>query len=82
MFLEILWKSLILGFTVLIVAIILNVLANLLGINTWYGFINSISVNGFLSALKKEKIISLFFMFIIYPLVLGLSVYHLFNLLK
>lgn len=76
MFFEILWKSLILGFTILIVAIILNVLANLFGINTWYSFINSISVNGFFTAIKKEKFISLFFMFVLYPLFLGLSVYY------
>jgi hypothetical protein len=61
------YKFLIVGFGVLFVAIILNVLAKIIGLITWYDFINNFKIDFF----------SILFLFIIYPFVLGLSSYYL-----
>jgi hypothetical protein len=61
------YKFLIVGFGVLFVAIILNVLAKIIGLITWYDFINNFKIDFF----------SILFLFIIYPFVLGLISYYL-----
>ncbi|MCC7574669.1 hypothetical protein KO361_03695 [Candidatus Woesearchaeota archaeon] len=67
-------KILTTGFAILIMAIILNVLANLLKITTWYDLLNNVTKHG-ISAIKQESILSIFFLFIIYPFLLGLTAY-------
>ncbi len=59
------------GYTVLIGAIILNVLASVLGIMTWYGFLESASAHGFFSAMRQAGLISATYLFALYPLLLG-----------
>ena len=63
------------GLAVLAGAIIINWLAGLLGISTWYTFLSSVSKNGLLKALVGNSIISNLFLFILYPLLLGMIGY-------
>jgi hypothetical protein len=62
----------IIGIAILIIAILANGLVLKLGITSWYDFINRLSDNG-LSAFKKITIIDYLWLFIGYPLVLGLG---------
>ncbi len=71
-------KILILGWLILIVAIILNILANLLHLNTWYELIQSFSKLGIIKTIKQEPFLSIIFQFIIYPYLLGFAA-HKFN---
>ncbi len=64
-----LWQIFIVGFAILAGAIIINAFAGLLGMNTWYGFINNIRESG-MKAVSKEGF-NLIFLFIIYPFLLG-----------
>jgi hypothetical protein len=59
------------GYTVLVGAIILNVLATSLGIVTWYGFLESAAVLGFFGAIRQAGVISTLYLFALYPLLLG-----------
>ena len=65
------FRGFILGWAVLVVAIVLNVIAGFLGIMTWYPFSLELK-NGF-SAFSKAGW-SLVWLFIVYPLLLGLTV--------
>lgn len=78
---QIIIQIFIISFGVLVTAIITNILANLLGLETWYSFIIEIQKNGFLKPLK-EKWLHLFFLMIIYPFILGLVAYYLFKFLN
>jgi hypothetical protein len=60
------------GLFVLIIAIIVNPLVSHLGILTWYDFGSSFFTNPML-ALTSTKWLSLAWLFIIYPIVLGLG---------
>ncbi|MFT4343823.1 MAG: hypothetical protein ACMXYE_03680 [Candidatus Woesearchaeota archaeon] len=53
------------GFLVLLVAVLMNVVASYMGIATWYSFLQNPSFN----------IINLVFLFAVYPFVLGYSAY-------
>lgn len=57
------WKSLFAGYAVLVSAIAINVLASVLDLKTWYGLFEDPSI-GALDAI---------FLFLIYPLLLGLA---------
>ena len=74
---NIFWKVLVIGLAILITAIILNVLANLMNINTWYAFINNIRELGLFKALRSTNILSWLFLFIVYPMLLGTVGYFL-----
>lgn len=71
------WQVFVVGLGILFVAIIANMLANVLGLTTWYAFIENIGKLGLWEALSKEKIFSLLFMFVLYPLILGATGYYL-----
>jgi hypothetical protein len=73
--LAIIWRGYIIGIVILGVAIILNTLALKFGILTWYSFIGEIGKGGIIQAVKYAGVLSLFFLFILYPLVLGLCGY-------
>lgn len=62
-----------LGVGILVGAIILNYLASLLGITTWYEFLKDP---------KKASILSYIWLFVIYPLGLGLIGYGMVKLLN
>ncbi len=68
-------KIFILGWVILLVAILLNVVATRLGIDTWYPFLNNAGKVGFLKAISENSILSKLFLFIIYPLLLGITAY-------
>lgn len=64
------------GLGILLVAIVLNFLANYLGIETWYTFLGSIQKKGFLRV-TKDNWLSLIFLILIYPFILGLTAYYI-----
>ena len=58
------------GWIILIIAIFVNFIAKKINLITWYDFL----------ILKKSLgVLDIFFMFIIYPLILGIIVYFLKN---
>lgn len=57
------WISLVAGYVVLLVAIVVNALVTVLGIKTWYGFFREPSIG----------IVDGVFLFGLYPLSLGLA---------
>ncbi len=59
------------GYTILVGAIVLNILATALGIVTWYGFLESATAHGFFGAMRQAGIISVVYLFALYPLLLG-----------
>ncbi len=63
------------GWIILIVAIVMNIIAMQLGIITWYPFLNDVSKMGFVKAFGETSLISKLFLFVIYPLGLGLSAF-------
>ena len=67
----------IVGFAILVGAIIINFLAGLLGLATWYTFLLEFKQKGF-----SQGIFSLLFLFVIYPLLLGVIGYYVTTLLK
>jgi hypothetical protein len=68
------------GLVVLIVAVVLNLLANVIGLATWYSFFNQVSQRGFFPALQSLKMIEILFLILLYPLLLGLAAYLTFYL--
>lgn len=62
------------GAVVLIGAIAINMVAKSFGVTTWFEFAIDISQNGFAPALTGQTTISLVFLLLIYPLILGLLV--------
>jgi hypothetical protein len=69
------WHAFLIGVAILGVAILVNALATLGGVTTWYGFLGDIREEGPLTAIRSEGIGSLLFLFLLYPLVLGLTGY-------
>jgi hypothetical protein len=63
------------GLAILVVAIAANALATMAGLSTWYGFFGAIQDHGLVAALRKERLISLLFLFLLYPFALGLAGY-------
>ena len=59
----------IIGISILIVAIIANFCAKIVGISTWYDFLNSF-IN---PAISNFKFIDYLWLFLIYPFILGLG---------
>ena len=70
------------GIVILIGAIIINVIAKYLDIDSWFDFIEKINKNGFKNSIGDTSIISYVFMFIIYPFLLGVLGYYSYILLK
>tara|TARA_B100000941_G_C28479850_1_gene541477 strand:- start:1003 stop:1227 length:225 start_codon:yes stop_codon:yes gene_type:complete len=60
-------KYYIIGTIILVIAILANLLANKLGIKTWYDFLNGIGNN------SSFSVIDYIWLFAAYPLILGLS---------
>lgn len=79
---KIIYKIFLSGVSILFFAVLANIIASYLNINTWYGFIEEITNNGFRVALKNQSFLSFIFMFLIYPLILGAAGYFVFNILK
>ncbi len=63
------------GLAVLVIAISLNLLANLFHLATWYTFLNKASEFGFAIAVQNLKPADFFFLILFYPFLLGLAAY-------
>lgn len=63
------------GLGVLIAAVLMNFAANKLGIIGWYEFLNNIGKSGFAKTFESTSPLSLIFLFILYPFLLGLISY-------
>jgi hypothetical protein len=61
------------GYLILFCAIILNVLAQKLGVQTWYDFLLVVSEKGFGASFSRLQIQDILFLFAGYPVMLGLS---------
>tara|TARA_Y100000588_G_C13471478_1_gene592750 strand:+ start:287 stop:523 length:237 start_codon:yes stop_codon:yes gene_type:complete len=62
----------IIGTSILIIAIIANIIVDKLGLSTWYSFGNQFAKKGLL-AVNEVGILSCLWLFILYPLTLGLG---------
>jgi hypothetical protein len=76
-----LFQIFIAGFGILIIALFVNIVANFLGLETWYSFLANIRKNGFWDTVKDIWPHLLFLVFI-YPFLLGLAGYYLFKVLN
>ena len=72
----------IMGLVILVIAIILNLIANTLKITMWFTYLPMIKEVGFFKASIEVGILSILFMYVIYPLLLGLSAYITISYLK
>ncbi len=63
----------IIGISILVFAIIVNILFSKFGLSTWYDFGQQLSKKG-ASAIKDAGIVNLIWLFFLYPICLGLSV--------
>jgi hypothetical protein len=75
----ILLKIYLAGMAVLIVAVVLNLLANLFHLATWYTFLNKVSELGFAAAVHSLKAVDILFLVLLYPFLLGLAAYLVFS---
>ena len=63
------------GWIILFAAIILNLAATAFKVTTWYGYFELITAHGFIQATTSLKGIDLFFLYIIYPGLLGFAAF-------
>ncbi|MGM0439157.1 MAG: DUF7672 family protein [Patescibacteria group bacterium] len=75
-------KIFLIGVWVLILALVANFLAMRFGINTWYGFVNNISDYNLVTAITHQTSLDIIFLFLIYPLILGIPGWVYFKLVK
>lgn len=75
-------KILLAGFAILIVAVLANIVALKAGVSTWYPFLNDVLKMGFARAFVETSLISKIFLFVIYPLLLGLSAFIVLEKIK
>jgi hypothetical protein len=68
-------KLLFSGFSILFVAVVVNLVVSYFGISTWYSFLSSIEQRGLIGSLAQLKFFSILFLFLIYPFILGLTAY-------
>lgn len=64
-------KMFLFGWLLLVGAILVNIIAIKLGVETWYSFLNNIGKYGFVKAFTDASIASKIYLLIIYPLSLG-----------
>ena len=62
------------GYSILFVAISLNILSTMLNINNWYSFIDQIRQFGLIEAFQRQNIFSLLFLLVVYPASLALAI--------
>ncbi len=67
-------KLYVIGVSILLIAILANIIADYINLTTWYKFLNIILEKGsFLKGLKEQTIFDFLWLFFIYPLILGLG---------
>ncbi len=69
------------GYSVLVVAILLNIVAGFLGFPTWYVFFNQMVSEGFVNAFSDLNVLSFGFLFLFYPLIVGLTAVNVLKLI-
>lgn len=62
------------GVVIVLVALIVNLFVEAIGLDSLHGFISKVGQIGLGPALTDTNIVSLLFIFIIYPLILGFAV--------
>ncbi len=65
------------GWLILVVAVVVNGLANAADIITWYGYISGMTELGFTVATRSLSILDVMFLVVIYPGILGSVVYFI-----
>jgi hypothetical protein len=75
----ILLKIFLAGIVVLVVAVVLNLVASLLNLVTWYTFLNQVTELGLAASLKSLRAVDYLFLILIYPFLLGLAAYLVFS---
>ena len=68
-------KLFLIGIIILVGAILINALASLLNLVTWYSFLSNLARDGLRQGLKNTPILSLIFLFLLYPFSLGFLAY-------
>lgn len=68
-------KYLIYGYLIILVAILFNIGAKVVGLKTWYDYLGEISKLGLAPATLSLHPLDLLFLFLIYPSLFGLLVY-------
>jgi hypothetical protein len=63
------------GLAILVAAVGLNLLAAQIGLATWYSFLSLLPEAGLLPALSSLKPFDYFFLFLLYPGLLGLAAF-------
>ena len=66
-------KLLITGYSILITAILANLIANLLDVCTWYDVYKSITNTNIKTTLNSLNLFSMLWLFFIYPLLLSIG---------
>ena len=66
-------KFLVTGYIILLIAILINMIADYLNLFTWYKFLNSIIEFDLKSIITRMNIWDFLFLFIIYPVLLSLA---------
>jgi len=66
------WRALLVGWGILLAAIVLNVIAGQLGIATWYEYLGRAGDRGIAAATASLSIAERLFLFLLYPGLLGL----------
>ena len=61
------------GYSILLGAILANILVDYFNIPTWYTFLKSVLKIGFTESILKQNTIHLLWLFCIYPIILSLS---------
>jgi len=68
-------KLFLIGIIILVGAILINALASLFNLVTWYTFLSTLARDGLRQGLKNTPILSLIFLFLLYPFSLGCLAY-------
>ena len=67
-------KLYLIGVSILLTAILANIIADYISLTTWYKFSNIILEKGsFLKALKEQTILDVLWLFFTYPLILAIG---------
>ena len=64
-------KTLITGYCILLIAIIANIIAEFINVYTWYKFLQEIMETNLQNTIQKLNILSVLWLFIIYPIILS-----------
>lgn len=75
-------KIFVAGWIILLGALVINAIALKLNMTTWYEFTVLITKSGIAGAFQKTNVQSLLFLFVLYPLLLGILCYLSLRVLK